>query len=142
MSLDVLFVVACALIDRDGRVLVTQRPEGKDYAGLWEFPGGKIDVGETPDDAIVRELYEELRIEPCARCVQPSLFTTHKSEDRSITLLLYICRQWDGFVKPMEGQATKWLYPDRLDELDWVEADLPLMRYIRDSLPKGSRFVR
>jgi len=139
---DVLFVVACALIDRDGRVLATQRPDGKDHAGLWEFPGGKIEVGETPEQAIVRELYEELNIEPCERCVEPLTFTTHDDGKRSITLLLYICRQWDGFIKPMEGQGTRWLYPDRLQELEWVGADLPFVRYIRDRLPKGSRFVR
>jgi len=142
MLKDVLFVVACALLDRDGRVLVTQRPKGKDHAGLWEFPGGKIEIGETPERAIVRELYEELRVEPCERCVEPLIFTTHQDADRSITLLLYICRKWDGFIQPMEGQSTKWLYPDRLSQLEWVEADIPLMQYIRDHLPKGSRFVR
>lgn len=142
MTADVLFVVACALIDVDGRILVTQRPEGKDHAGLWEFPGGKIDVGETPEHAIVRELYEELNLEPCERCVQPLTFTTHDDGSRAITLLLYLCRQWDGFIKPMEGQSVKWLYPDRLGELDWVKADIPLMQYLRDHLAKGSRFVR
>lgn len=142
MAQDVLFVVACALIDLDGRVLVTKRPKGKDHAGLWEFPGGKIDVGETPERAITRELYEELGIEPCERCVEPLIFTTHNDGQRSITLLLYLCRQWDGFVTPKEGQGTKWLYPDQLQTLEWVEADLPFVNYIRDHLPKGSRFVR
>lgn len=142
MTLDVLFVVACALIDVDGRILVTQRPEGKDHAGLWEFPGGKIDVGETPEHAIVRELYEELNLEPCERCVQPLTFTTHNDGFRSITLLFYLCRQWDGFIQPMEGQSIKWLYPDRLSELDWVKADIPLVHFLRDHLSKGSRYVR
>ena len=142
MSQDVLFVVACALIDRDGRILAAQRPDNKDFAGLWEFPGGKIELGETPEQAIVRELYEELSIEPCERCVEPLTFTTHQHENRSIVLLLYICRQWDGFVQPMEGQKTKWLYPDQLNELEWVSADMPLVNYIRDRLPRGSRFVR
>jgi len=142
MSLDVIFVVACALVDKDGRVMAAQRPNGKDHAGLWEFPGGKIETGETAEQAIVRELYEELRIEPCESCVQPVTFTTHVAADRAITLLLYLCRQWDGFVTPTEGQGIKWLYPDRLMELNWVEADIPLVHYIRDHLPKGSRFVR
>lgn len=142
MSQDVLFVVACALIDRDGRILAAQRPDNKDFAGLWEFPGGKIELGETPEQAIVRELYEELSIEPCERCVEPLTFTTHQHENWSIVLLLYICRQWDGFVQPMEGQKTKWLYPDQLNELEWVSADMPLVNYIRDRLPRGSRFVR
>jgi 8-oxo-dGTP diphosphatase len=142
MQQDVIFVVACALVDRDGRVMAAQRPVGKDHAGLWEFPGGKIEAGETPEHAIVRELYEELQIEPCETCVQPLTFTTHTSGDRSITLLLYLCRQWDGFVRPTEGQSIKWLYSDRLSELDWVAADIPLVNYIRDNLPKGSRFVR
>jgi len=142
MSLDVIFVVACALVDKDGRVMAAQRPNGKDHAGLWEFPGGKIETGETAEQAIVRELYEELRIEPCESCVQPLTFTTHIASDRAITLLFYLCRQWDGFVTPTEGQGIKWLYPDRLTELSWVEADIPLVHYIRDHLPKGSRFVR
>ena len=142
MSQDVLFVVACALVDRDGRILVTQRPEGKDFAGLWEFPGGKIECGETPEQAIVRELYEELSIEPCERCVEPLTFTTHQQLRQSIVLLFYLCRQWDGFVQPMEGQKTKWLYSDELSEVEWVSADIPLVNYLRDHLPRGSRFVR
>ncbi len=142
MHQDVIFVVACALVDKDGRVMAAQRPNGKDHAGLWEFPGGKIEVGETPERAIIRELYEELSVEPCETCVQPLTFTSHKTAERTITLLLYLCRQWDGFVRPTEGQSVKWLYPDRLMELNWVEADIPLARYIRDHLPKGSRFVR
>ena len=142
MAQDVLFVVACALIDRDGRILVTQRPEDKDFAGLWEFPGGKIEFGETPEQAIVRELYEELSVEPCERCVEPLTFTTHQQPRRSIVLLLYLCRQWDGFVQPMEGQKIKWLYPDDLNEVEWVSADIPFVNYLRDHLPRGSRFVR
>lgn len=142
MSQDVLFVVACALIDRDGRILVTERPKDKDFAGMWEFPGGKIEAGETPEQAIVRELYEELNIEPCERCVEPLTFTTHQQELRSIVLLFYLCRQWDGFVRPMEGQDTKWLYPDELNQCEWVSADIPLVNYLRDRLPRGSRFVR
>ena len=142
MSQDVLFVVACALIDRDGRILVTQRPKDKNFAGLWEFPGGKIESGETPEQAIVRELFEELSIEPCERCVEPLIFTTDQQQFRTIVLLLFLCRQWDGFVQPMEGQKTKWLYPDELNELEWVSADIPLVNYLRDRLPRGSRFVR
>ena len=134
--------MACALVDTDGRLLIAQRPKGKDFAGLWEFPGGKIDDGETPERAIVRELYEELSVEPCEGCVEPIIFTTYKNGDRTIVLLLYLCRKWDGFVKPQEGQKTHWLYPSDLMKIDWVPADIPLARYLRDHMKDGSQFVR
>jgi len=142
MTMDVQFVVACALVDQDGRILIAERPKGKDHSGLWEFPGGKIDIGETPERAIIRELYEELSVEPCESCVQPLTFTTYHSAHKSIVLLFYICRKWDGFVKANAGQSVKWLYPDRLMYMDWAPADYPLVQYLREHLPKGSRFVR
>lgn len=136
-----LLVAACALIDTDGRILMCQRPEGKDHAGLWEFPGGKIEVGERPERTIVRELREELGIEPCERCLQPFSFVSHAYDDFDLLMPLYLCRQWDGFARPQEGQAIKWLFPDRLLELDLVPADIPLAQELSDRLKKGRRFV-
>ena len=136
-----LLVAACALIDADGRVLMSQRPSGKDHAGLWEFPGGKLERGETPEEAIVRELYEELGIEPCERCLQPFSFSSFAYHDFNLLMPLYLCRQWDGFINPKEGQAVKWVFPDRLDELMLVPADVELARELRDRLPKGRRFA-
>ncbi len=136
-----LLVAACALIDTDGRILMCQRPEGKDHAGLWEFPGGKIEVGERPERTIVRELREELGIEPCERCLQPFSFVSHAYDDFDLLMPLYLCRQWDGFARPQEGQAIKWLFPDRLLELDLVPADISLAQELSDRLKKGRRFV-
>ncbi len=136
-----LLVAACALIDPDGRILVCQRPVGKDHAGLWEFPGGKIEAGERPEETIVRELREELEIEPCERCLQPFSFASHVYEDFNLLMPLYLCRQWDGFARPQEGQAIKWVFPDRLLELDFVPADIPLAQELRDRLISGRRFT-
>lgn len=136
-----LLVVACALIDADGRVLMSQRPDGKDHARQWEFPGGKLERGETPEDAIVRELREELGIEPCKRCLQPFSFTSFAYDDFHLLMPLYLCRQWDGFLKAQEGQAVKWVFPDRLTDLNLVPADVELARELRDRLPKGRRFA-
>jgi len=99
-----LFVAACALIDADGRVLMAQRPDGKDYAGLWEFPGGKIEADETPEQAICRELFEELNVEPCEGCLQPFSFASFAYPDFHLLMPLYLCRQWDGFLRAKEGQ--------------------------------------
>lgn len=137
MTKPVLLVAACALIDQDGRILMSQRPEGKDLSGKWEFPGGKMEVNETPEQTVVRELREELSIEPCERCLQPFSFVTHDYERFSLFMPLFLCRQWDGFVRPRERQAVRWLYPDRIVELDLVPADEPLAREIRDRLYKG-----
>lgn len=136
-----LLVAACALMDADGRILMCQRPEGKAHAGLWEFPGGKIETGETPEDAIVRELREELGVEPCERCVQPFSFVSHAYDEFHLLMPLYLCRQWDGFVRPQEGQAVKWVFPDKLLDLDLVPADVPLAQEIRDRIPRGRRFT-
>lgn len=137
MNRPVLLVAACALIDQDGRILMSQRPIGKDFAGKWEFPGGKMEANETPEQTVVRELREELGVEPCERCLQPFSFVTYDYERFSLFMPLFLCRQWDGFVRPREGQSVRWLYPERIVELDLVPADEPLAREIRDRLFKG-----
>ena len=133
-----LLVAACALIDPDGRVLVAQRPDGKAHAGQWEFPGGKVEPGETPEQALVRELREELGVEPCEQCLQPFAFASHPlSDDTHLLMPLYICRRWDGFVDPREGQAVKWVRSDKLLTMDLLEADKPLAAELRDRLVGG-----
>jgi len=134
MSKPVLFVAACALIDTDGRILMSQRPIGKEFAGKWEFPGGKMEKNETPEQTVVRELREELGVEPCERCLQPFSFVTFEYERFNLFMPLFLCRQWDGFVRPNEGQAVRWVFPDRIVDLDLVPADEPLAREIRDRL--------
>ncbi len=129
-----LFVVACALLDRDGRVLLAQRPVGKPMAGLWEFPGGKIETGETPEAALVRELREELSIEPCESCLQPFAFSSYSYPDFHLLMPLYICRQWDGIVNPTEGQVLKWVNPDNIHTFAMPPADITLAAEIRDRL--------
>lgn len=129
-----LLVVAGAILDRDGRVLVAQRPETKDFPGLWEFPGGKVQKRETPEAALVRELREELQIEPCESCLQPFAFSSFSYEGFHIFMPLYVCRQWDGFVRPTEGQAVKWVWPKELPDLAMPPADVPLALEIRDRL--------
>ncbi len=136
-----LLVAACALIDTDGRILMAQRPEGKDYAGLWEFPGGKVEANETPERAITRELYEELGVEPCERCLQPFSFASHAYVDFDLFMPLYLCRQWDGFVRPKEGQMVKWVWPDLIPKLDLVPADIDLAREIASRIARGRRFA-
>lgn len=136
-----LLVAACALIDADGRILMCERPIGKTHPGLWEFPGGKIEEGERPEETIVRELREELGIEPCERCLQPFSFASHSYDDFDLLMPLYLCRQWDGFPRPNEGQKIKWVFPDGLLDLKLVPADIPLAQEIRDRMPKGRRFT-
>lgn len=140
MSRTLLLVAACALMDPDGRVLMSRRPLGKSFEGLWEFPGGKLEDGETPEQAIVRELREELGIEPCERCLQPFSFVSHAYESFDLLMPLFVCRQWDGFAQPKEGQVLKWVFPQRLSELDLVPADIPLAQEIRDRFGAGRRF--
>lgn len=137
----VLWVAACGLIDADGRVLVTQRPPGKDHAGLWEFPGGKIEPGERPEQTIVRELYEELSVEPCIDCLEPLTFVSHAYEAFQLVMPTYVCRQWDGIVRPREGQAIKWAFADQIVRLPLVPADAPLAQQLAARLPRGKRFL-
>jgi len=127
VTLKMLWVVSCALLDADGRVLVAQRPQGKDFGGLWEFPGGKVEKNETPEHALQRELREELMVEPCVDCFEPLGFTTNRSDVRSICLMLFVCRRWDGFVKPTEHSATLWKYPNELAQLDMTPLDRTLI---------------
>jgi len=130
----VLLVAACALRDADGRVLIAQRPAGKALAGKWEFPGGKVETGETPEQTIVRELREELGIEPCESCLQPFAFASHPYEAFHLVMPLFICRRWDGFISPQEGQAIAWVRPGKLLDFDLAPADQPLAAEIRDRL--------
>ncbi|MEO1206323.1 MAG: (deoxy)nucleoside triphosphate pyrophosphohydrolase [Pseudomonadota bacterium] len=130
----ILTVVAAALIDADNRVLLTQRPPGKSLAGLWEFPGGKIDPGESPEKALVRELYEELAIDVCLTCIAPFTFASHAYDEFHLLMPLYICRSWDGEVSPQEGQNLAWARANRLQDYPMPPADLPLLPYLRDLL--------
>ena len=129
-----ILVSAVALIDRDGRVLLAQRPEGKSMAGLWEFPGGKLEEGETPEAALVRELHEELGIEIWDSCLAPLTFASHKYEDFHLLMPLYACRKWSGIVQPKEGQTLKWVAARDLSKYPMPAADLPLIPILRDWL--------
>ncbi len=129
-----VLVAAAALVDRDNRVLIAQRPEGKPMAGLWEFPGGKVHAGETPEQALVRELEEELSIEVCDTCLAPFTFASHSYEDFHLLMPLYLCRNWDGEIVAREGQALKWVRAARLTDYAMPEADVPLIPWLRDLL--------
>ncbi len=127
-------VVAVALIDIDGRVLIAQRPEGKALAGLWEFPGGKIEPNERPEQALIRELHEELGIDVKAPCLAPLTFASHAYGDRHLLMPLYICRKWEGLVRAVEGQALKWVGAKALRDYPMPPADAPLIPYLIDLL--------
>jgi 8-oxo-dGTP diphosphatase len=129
-----VLVVAVALIDRDGRVLIAQRPEGKSMAGLWEFPGGKVAAGETPETALIRELKEELGIDTVASCLAPFTFASHRYEDFHLLMPLYLCRKWQGEVQTLEHAALKWVRAPRLGDYDMPPADKPLIAMLRDFL--------
>lgn len=130
----ILLVAAVALIDADGRVLVAQRPEGKALAGLWEFPGGKVEPGETPEAALIRELKEELSIDVTQSCLAPFTFASHDYDDFHLLMPLFVCRVWEGIVRPREGQATKWLQPAALSDIAMPPADAPIIPLLRDFL--------
>jgi 8-oxo-dGTP diphosphatase len=129
-----LLVAACALVDPDGRVLITQRPEGKQLAGLWEFPGGKVEAGERPEIALIRELNEELGIDVAESCLAPLTFASHAYEDFHLLMPLYVCRRWKGIVAGREGQAVKWVTPKKLRDFPMPPADLPLIPHLIDLL--------
>lgn len=129
-----LLVSAAAIIDVDGRVLIAARPEGKAMAGLWEFPGGKVDAGETPEAALVRELYEELGIDITESCLAPLTFASHAYESFHLLMPLFVCRTWKGTITPREGQTLKWVYPARLADEALPPADIPLVPLLRDFL--------
>ena len=122
-----LLVVAVALVDADNRVLIAQRPQGKTLAGLWEFPGGKLNVGERPEAALIRELQEELGIVVKEACLAPLTFASHAYPDFHLLMPLYICRRWEGFVEPREGQALKWVFARQLRDYPMPPADEPLI---------------
>lgn len=130
----ILLVAAVALVDVDGRVLLAQRPEGKSMAGLWEFPGGKLDPGETPEACLIRELKEELGIDVTASCLGPFAFASHAYQDFHLLMPLYLCRVWEGIAEPREGQALKWLRPRDMDRVSMPPADIPLVAMLRDFL--------
>ncbi|WP_181704487.1 8-oxo-dGTP diphosphatase MutT [Chthonobacter rhizosphaerae] len=127
-----VLVVACALIDADNRVLITQRPEGKSLAGLWEFPGGKLEPGETPEDALIREMHEELGVTIRKPCLAPLTFASFDYERFHLLMPLYVCRRWEGFVTSREGQATAWVKPNRLRDYPMPPADDPLIPHLID----------
>lgn len=127
MTLNLLLVAAAALIDADGRVLITRRPEGKSMAGLWEFPGGKVEAGETPEETLIRELKEELDIDTSASCLAPLTFASYRYPDFHLLMPLYVCRKWQGILRPTEGQATKWVRARDLRNYEMPPADLPLI---------------
>ena len=132
--MSIVLVSAVALIDRDGRILLAQRPEGKSMAGLWEFPGGKIKPNETPETALVRELSEELDIETWDSCLAPLTFASHSYDDFHLLMPLFACRKWDGIVKPKEGQNLKWVEAKALKDYPMPAADIPLISILRDWL--------
>ncbi|MDK9698025.1 MAG: 8-oxo-dGTP diphosphatase MutT [Siculibacillus sp.] len=128
----IVLVAAVALIDADGRVLLAQRPEGKSMAGLWEFPGGKLEPGESPEETLIRELQEELGIEVKAPCLAPLTFASHRYEDFHLLMPLYVCRRWTGVVRGREGQALKWVRPTKLRDHPMPPADEPLIPHLID----------
>ena len=133
-DLPVVLVVCVALIDADGRVLLAQRPPGKPLAGLWEFPGGKVHPGESPEAALIRELKEEIGIDTAESCLAPFTFASHRYEDFHLLMPMYVCRKWRGTATPLEGQRLAWVRPGRFDEYPMPPADKPLVAMLRDLL--------
>ena len=129
-----VLVAAVALVDPDGRALLAQRPPGKAMAGLWEFPGGKVEAEETPETALIRELKEELGIDVAASCLAPFTFASHAYPDFHLLMPLYVCRRWEGIVMPCEGQVLKWVRPAQMDSYPMPPADVPLVAMLRDLL--------
>jgi 8-oxo-dGTP diphosphatase len=128
--LKIVLVAACALIDADGRVLIAQRPLGRAMAGLWEFPGGKVEAGETPEASLIRELNEELGIVVNEACLAPLTFASHRYADFHLLMPLYVCRRWEGLVRAQEGQELAWIKPNRLKDYPMPPADLPLISHL------------
>lgn len=134
MSIKTVLVAACALVDADGRVLLAQRPAGKSMAGLWEFPGGKIEAGEKPEQSLIRELNEELGIVVKEDCLAPLTFASHSYPDFHLLMPLYVCRRWEGTVTALEGQKLAWVKPNRLREYEMPSADVPLISHLMSLL--------
>jgi 8-oxo-dGTP diphosphatase len=133
-ALPVVLVAAVALVDADGRVLLARRPEGKEMAGLWEFPGGKVHSGETPEAALIRELKEELGLDVSASCLAPFTFASHAYESFHLLMPLYLCRVWEGRLHPKEGQEIAWARPHAMGRYPMPPADAPLVAMLRDCL--------
>ena len=134
MDKPLVLVVACALIDADDRILLAQRPAGKSMAGLWEFPGGKVEPGETPEESLIRELMEELGVETKVACLAPLTFASHSYDDFHLLMPLYICRKWDGIPLAVEGQVLKWVFARDMRDYPMPPADLPLIPHLMDLL--------
>ncbi len=130
----ILLVVACALVDADNRVLIAQRPEGKAMAGLWEFPGGKLEEGERPEEALIRELKEEIDVDVTEACLAPFVFASYPYEDFHLLMPLYVCRRWSGRPACIEHTELAWVRPNRLKDYDMPPADIPLIAHLRDLL--------
>jgi 8-oxo-dGTP diphosphatase len=133
-NIKVVLVIACALVDADKRVLLAQRPPGKALAGLWEFPGGKAEAGERPEETLIRELREELGIDVREPCLAPLTFASHAYADFHLLMPLYICRRWEGHVVPREGQRLAWVRANKLRDYPMPPADLPLIPHLTDLL--------
>jgi 8-oxo-dGTP diphosphatase len=129
-----LVVAACALVDADGRVLIAERPAGRTMAGLWEFPGGKVEAGERPEETLIRELKEELGIVVKEACLAPLTFASHTYPDFYLLMPLYVCRRWEGIATAQEGQRLAWVRPNRLEEYPMPPADLPLISHLTSLL--------
>lgn len=129
-----LLVAAVALVDADGRVLISRRPEDKQLGGLWEFPGGKVDAGERPETALIRELKEELAIDVAESCLAPLTFASHAYDDFHLLMPLYVCRRWKGIARGAEGQEIKWVAPARLKDFPMPPADVPLIPHLVELL--------
>jgi 8-oxo-dGTP diphosphatase len=132
--LKIVLVVACALIDVDGRVLLAQRPQGRAMAGLWEFPGGKMEAGEKPEQTLIRELKEELGIDVKEACLAPLTFASHAYDDFHLMMPLYVCRRWEGTATALEGQQLAWVRPNKLRDYPMPPADLPLISHLQNLL--------
>jgi len=130
VSVRLVLVAACALIDADGRVLIAERPAGRSMAGLWEFPGGKVEAGETPEATLIRELKEELGVIVKEACLAPLTFASHTYEDFHLLMPLYVCRRWEGTVAPQENQRLAWVRPNKLRDYPMPPADLPLIPHL------------
>jgi 8-oxo-dGTP diphosphatase len=130
----ILLVSACALVDADGRVLLSQRPEGKTLAGLWEFPGGKVEPGETPEETLIRELQEEIGVETQTACLAPLTFASHTYETFHLLMPLFVCRRFSGIPTPKEGQVLKWVRPKAMRDYPMPPADYPLIPFLIDLL--------
>jgi 8-oxo-dGTP diphosphatase len=128
----ILLVAACALVDVDGRVLIAKRPAGKAMAGLWEFPGGKVELGESPEQCLIRELNEELGITVATACLAPFVFASHGYDSFHLLMPLFLCRRWDGFVTAREHEALAWVKPEQMGDYPMPPADAPLVAWLRD----------